>query len=440
MELQTADAIAQDVIRFLKKDPSVIKIDVLGSLRRQVSTIGDIDIAVATTKPDGVIELFLRFPYQKIIEKGPSGASLLLHSGCQVDLRVVDPSKYGAMLQYFTGSKNHNIKLREFALSRGLSLNEYGIKKVNKSKVKSQKSIKCSTEESFYQAIGLPWIVPELREDKGEIEAALRGILPKLVETVYIRGDLHIHTNYDLSSSHDVGADPLIRYLDRAVELGYAYIGISDHNPSVMKHSMNKIVDIMKRRKAYYEHQYSSWKQKVSNNHNIKQLPELFIMCEVDIQPEGTLALPMEAFDYVDAVVVSIHSSFTQSKEETTKRVIRALTAHPKVRIFGHPTGRLLTKREGVDIDWSEVFSVCKARDIVLEINANPQRLDLPDTIVYDARKAGVRFCMDTDSHAAYQMDMMKYGVSVARRGWCEKRDIVNSMGYTEFRKWLLRN
>lgn len=163
-------------------------------------------------------------------------------------------------------------------------------------------------------------------------------------------------------------------------------------------------------------------------------------MCEVDIQPDGMLALPSEAFDHVDAVVVSIHSSFTQGREMTTKRVVAALTSHPKVRIFGHPTGRLLTKREGVELDWNEIFAVCKERAIALEINAYPQRLDLPDTIVYDARKAGIRFCIDTDSHAAAQMDMMRYGVSVARRGWCQKDDIVNVMGYTDFEKWLVRS
>ena len=453
MELPLADGIAQDVISYLKTLKEVERADVLGSLRRQAATIGDIDIAAATKKPEFVIAHFVQYPHEKLTDEGPQGATLLLHSGRQVDLRVGDPSKYGAMLQYFTGSKNHNIKLRELAISKGLSLNEYGIKKVSKSKVKSppageagQKSIKCGTEEAFYNAIGLPWIAPELREDKGEIEAALRTAqgkplgLPNLVETRDIKGDLHIHTNYDLSSSHDLGADPLTAYLDRAGGLGYAYIGISDHNPSVTKHSVSQIVDIMKRRKEYYEHKYSSWIQKVSKNNVNDRHPDLFIMCEVDIQPDGTLALPVEAFDYVDAVVVSIHSSFTQPKDVMTKRVITALNAHPKVRIFGHPTGRLLNKREGVDLDWREIFAVCKARDMALEINAHPQRLDLPDTIVYDARKEGIRLCINTDSHAVSQMDMMRYGVSVARRGWCQKDDICNALGYTEFRKWLVKS
>lgn len=454
MELPLADAIAQDVIVHLKKLKEIETIDVLGSLRRQVATIGDIDIAASTTSPETVIAHFLTYPHEKIIDEGPQGATLLLHNGRQVDLRVQDPGKYGAMLQYFTGSKNHNIALRSYALERGLSLSEYGIKIVGKaqnSKLKAQKysaklkMYEFDTEEGFYNAIGLPWIAPELREDKGEIEAALRSSqgkpngLPALVELGDIRGDLHIHTNYDLSSSHDLGADPLTVYLNRALDLGYEYIGISDHNPSTTKHSAREIGEIMKRRKEYYEHQYSSWVQHVSKKHHADRIPRLFIMCEVDIQPDGMLALPSEAFDHVDAVVVSIHSSFTQGRELTTKRVVAALTSHPKVRIFGHPTGRLLTKREGVELDWNEIFAVCQELAIALEINAYPQRLDLPDTIVYDARKAGIRFCIDTDSHAAAQMDMMRYGVSVARRGWCQKDDIVNVMGYTDFKSWLLK-
>lgn len=420
MELPIADSIAQDVIAHLKKNSFVERVDVLGSLRRQVSTIGDIDLAVATQKPDAVIEHFVEYPHQKLIEKGPTGASLLLHSGRQVDVRVQDPDKYGAMLQYFTGSKNHNIKLRSFALEKGLSLSEHGIKK-------DRKLHSYASEEAFYKAIGLPWIPPELREDKGEIEAAIHGTLLHLVEHKDIKGDLHIHTSYDLKPSHDLGADPLSTYMKKATGLGYDYIGISDHNPKTSGLSTAQIVQIMKERKEFYD--------KESRGSRIR----VFIMCEVDIQPDGTLALPEEAFAYVDAVVLSIHSNFTQPKPVTTKRVVRALTAHPKVRIFGHPTGRLLTKREGVEIEWKEVFAVCKERDIALEINAHPMRLDLPDTIVYDARKAGMKFCINTDSHEVDSLTMMRYGVSVARRGWCEKRDVVNTMEYNDFKSWFLK-
>lgn len=422
MELSLADSIAKDIIAYVKKlGPSLVeKIDVLGSLRRHVSTIGDIDIAVATKKPETVIGHFVLYPHQELIEQGPSGASLLLHNGRQVDLRVQKSDSYGAMLQYFTGSKNHNITLRSYGLTKGKSLNEHGIKFVKTGKVRSFK-----TEEEFYKELGLSWIPPELREGKGEIKAAKEGKLPDLVKLGDIKGDLHIHTNYDLETSHDLGIDPLTSYITRAAALGYQYIGISDHNPSVTKHTEKQIVAIMKRRREYYE----------SLDRHVK----IFIMCEVDIQPDGKLALPEAAFEFVDAVIVSIHSSFTLPRKEMTARIIAALTMHPKVRIFGHPTGRLLTKREGVELDWNEVFAVCKERDIALEINAYPQRLDLPDSIVYDARKVGLRFCINTDSHATNQMDMMRYGVSVARRGWCEKSDIVNTLEYTQFREWIIR-
>lgn len=453
MSLALADEIAQDIIAYLKKDSPVEQIDVLGSLRRQVSTIGDIDIAVATYKPEAVIERFLTYPHQKVIERGPTGASLLLANGRQVDVRVQEPKAYGAMLQYFTGSKNHNIKLRTHGLSKGLSLNEYGIKLLRpisniqfpiSNYDKEKKVYTFSNEESFYKAIGLPWIPPELREDKGEIEAAIRQTqdkqpgLPKLIETTDIKGDLHIHAKLDYPSSHDIGTSTLPEYLDKASTLGYEYIGISDHNPSITNQSEKQIIEVMKRRKDYYESLAKRFDGEIRQTARDRRI-KIFVMCEVDILPDGKLALPDGAFEYVDAVIVSLHSSFTQEKKQMTSRVIKALTYHPKVRIFGHPTGRLLTKREGVELEWAEIFTVCKKNDIALEINANPERLDLPDFISYEAVKNEIKLCIDTDSHAVDQMDLMRYGVSVARRAWATKRDIVDSMPYNEFRTWLLK-
>ncbi len=428
MALPIADGIAQDVIVHLKKNPYIKRVDALGSLRRQVSTIGDVDLAVATTKPKEVLAHFLTYPHQEIIEQGPTGASIRLHNGRQVDLRVQKPELYGAMLQYFTGGKNHNIVLRSYALTKGLSLNEYGMKHLHGGKIDTY-----SSEEALYKALGLSYIPPELREDKGEVEAAKQGKLPHLVELADIKGDLHVHSNYNLEPSHDLGANPISEYLDRAAELGYEYIGFSDHNPSLMNHTQKQIVEIMKQRKEDYEQKYSSWKKKTN-----KRI-QYFLMCEVDILPDGKLALPDGAMDFVDGVIVSIHSSFTQERSVVTKRITTALTSHPKVRIFGHPTGRLLTKREGVDADWQEIFAACKKHDIAMEINSYPDRLDLPDALVYDARKAGVRFTIDTDSHAVEHMDLMRYGVSVARRGWAQKRDILNSLDYNGFKKWLLK-
>jgi len=429
MALPLADAVAQEIITFLAKLPEAQKITVLGSLRRQVSTIGDIDIAVATSDPVPVIARFLTYPHQEIIEQGPTGASLRLHNGRQVDLRVQKPALYGAMLQYFTGSKNHNIALRSYALTKGLSLNEYGIKHVFSGKVDNY-----ATEEAFYKAIGLSWVPPELREDKGEIQAAIKGTLPKLVNVSDIKGDLHIHTDYDLSPSHDLGSSSFVELLDKAAELGYGYVGISDHNPSINNHTEKQIIDIMKRRKAYYEQKYTSWLKKSTKS------VQYVLSCEVDILPDGKLALPDGAFDYVDGVIVSIHSAFTQDRETVTKRIITALESHPKVRIFGHPTGRLLGKREGVDASWPDVFDVCNKLDIAVEINAGPERLDLPDILVYDAVKKGLKFVIDTDAHEVAGMRLMRYGVSVARRGWAQKHDILNTLAYNEFRKWYIKS
>jgi len=441
MVLPEADQLAQTIISYLKKLPSVRRVDSLGSLRRQVSTIGDIDIAVATTKSSEVIEHFCKYPHKKLIEKGPTGASLLLTNGRQVDLRVQKPAAYGAMLQYFTGSKNHNIKLREYALEKGLSLSEYGIKNLHTKKLKE-----FSTEEAFYQALDLSYIPPELREDQGEIEAALRSGIsrtqgkPPLVKLTDVKGDLHVHTSYDLQPSHDLGADSIEKYLDQATKLGYEYLGISDHNPSLTNHSEKQIIRIMSDRKAYYEEHYYSWVKKLSKkSQTVGRYVQLVIMLEVDILTDGQLALPEMAFNYVDAVIASLHSSFTQEREKISERILKGITAHPKVRILGHPTCRMLGSREGVDADWEKIFKVCRQRDLALEINAYPQRLDLPDSLVFEAKKQGLHFCINTDAHATGQMNLMRYGVSVARRGWAVKDDIINTLGYNDFRKWLVK-
>ncbi len=439
MPLPYADEIARELIAHLKKVPGVIRVDALGSLRRQVSTIGDIDIAVATDKPEPVISQFVKFSHQKIVDQGGSGATLLLSNGRQADLRVQSQKAYGAMLQYFTGSKNHNIRLRELALTKGMSLSEHGIKSVRTGKL-----TKYATEEAFYKAIGLSYISPELREDRGEIEASRNGTLPKPIMLDDMKGDLHVHSSYDLEPSHDLGKNSVAELMTKASDLGYAYLGFSDHNPGITNHSKEKIIDIMKRRREKYEQLYTSWKNSVQKRTRLAEdsksrRAQYFLMCEVDILPDGKLALPDEALEYVDAVIVSVHSSFTQPKAQTTERLVRALTSHPKVRILGHPTGRLLGSREGIDADWKEVFTVAKAHDIALEINAYPERLDLPDTLVYDAVKMGIRLCIDTDAHAVEHMDLMRYGISVARRGWASAHDIVNTLEYNEFYKWLAR-
>jgi DNA polymerase (family 10) len=437
--LSEADAIADAIISYLNKHASIQRIDVLGSLRRRVATIGDIDIAISTDKPEEAIAYFTAYPHIKIIEQGPTGASLLFHNGRQVDLRVQDRTSYGAMLQYFTGSKNHNIVLRTYALTKGLSLSEYGIKKIRNPNIeirnKSQKKAKLtqfSDEKDFYGYLNMEWIPPELREDRGEIDAALKQTLPHLVEDRDMKGDLHIHTSYDLEPSHDLGMNTIEEVLNSANDLGYEYIGISDHNPSTGNHTDNEITDIMKKRQEFYRKETEKWKTKH------KKSLDIFTMLEVDIKPDGSLALPAKAFEYVDAVIVSVHTSFDMNKKDMTERIGSALLAHPKVKVLGHPTGRLLGGREGYEADWPEIFRICKDRRIALEINASPYRLDLTDSLVYDAVKHGCVFTVNTDAHSISEMDSIRYGVSVARRGWAGKRDIINTFGYNEIRKWLM--
>lgn len=438
MPLPFAYAIADELLAYLKKHSSVIKVEVLGSLRRRVSTIGDIDLAVATKKGEDVLDYFLTYPKKaKVVERGSTGASILLTNGRQVDLRVIDPTKWGSMLQYFTGSKAHNIKLREFALKQGLSLNEYGMKPIkrifnNKFLIshlnKKKKLYEFSKEEDFYSALSLPWIPPEIREDTGEIEAWIQNKFPHLVELKDIKGDFHIHSNYDLKPSHDLGNSSIEMLVKRAGQLGYEYIGISDHNPSYTNQSDDKIVDILKRRKEFIDKIiYSTKSTRV----------HLFIMCEVDILPDGKLPIPDKGFEYLDACIVSIHSSFNQDKKTMTNRILSGLS-HPKARILAHPTGRLLTRREGYEVDWEKLFTFVKGYNKAIEINSYPDRLDLPDVLVRQAIRYGVKLTIDTDSHDVSHMDLMQYGVSVARRGWVTSSDIINTMAYNKVKEWLI--
>ncbi len=440
MNLPTADGIAHEVMKYLSSFPQVARVDFLGSLRRRVATIGDIDLSVATNDPQKVIKAFVSFPQvKKIIDQGEKGATVLLSSGKQVDLRVQTPQSYGAMLQYFTGSKHHNIKLRELALKKGLSLSEYGIKPLKRaqnSELRTQnynkklKIYEFAKEEDFYQALDMQWIPPELREDQGEIELARQHKLPRLVQLSEIKGDLHVHSDFDLKPSHDLGNSSLEEILNQAVKLKYKYIGISDHNPKVSDLTENEIVKIMKRRREVFEQIYYSWKKRV------KKWVHLLIMLEIDINPEGKLALPQSAFPFIDAAIVSIHSSFNQSKKQMTDRIIKGLT-HPKAKILGHPTTRNLGKREEIEADWPSIFGFCKDHNKAVEINAWPERLDLPDRLVKLAVETGVKLIINTDSHDVEQMPLMEYGVDVARRGWAKSQDILNTMEYNKLFEWI---
>ncbi len=420
MLLPYAHEVSEQILDYLRTNKDVVRAETLGSLRRMKSLVGDIDIAVASNNPKKVIEHFINYPRKdRVIEKGPATSSFLTTGGNQVDLMVQPPEGFGALLQHFTGSKDHNVHLREYALKKGLSLSERGIKNV-----KTGKMQKFKTEEEFYSAIGMSWIPPEMREDSGEIELAINNKLPKIVELKDIKGDFHIHSSFAIEPSHDLGKNSITEMLKKAELLGYEYLGFSEHNPSISKHTNRQIVDLIKKR-----------------NEEIDILKEasnvaIFKLMETDILPSGKLALPDNALEQLDGTIVSIHSVFKMDKNEMTKRVLSGLS-HPKAKILAHPTGRLLNERYGYDLDFEQIFQFCKENNKALEINAYPNRLDLTDTLVRLAIEAGVKFTINTDSHASYQMDLMKYGVAVARRGWAIKSNIVNCLNYIEVVKWF---
>ncbi len=420
MVLAIASEISDTILTYIKKDKSVLQAFTLGSLRRRKSTIGDVDIAVASYEPEKVLDHFNAYPYKdRIIERGDITSSIILSGNKQVDLMVLAPEQLGSLLQHFTGSKEHNIHLREYAIKKGYSLSEKGIK------LKDGTLKKFDDEEKFYNFLGLAWIPPEIRENKGEIELAIKRELPDLVSEKDIKGDFHIHSNYPLDSSHDYGKDSMQTMIDKAVSLGYEYIGFSEHNPSIGNHTESEIYEILQERNNKIE-------QLKKSNKNIR----IINLLEVDILTSGKLALSDRCMNLLDMAIVSIHSSFKTSNEPMTKRVLSGLS-HPKAKILAHPTGRLINQRNGYEANWEKIFEFVKKNNKALEINAWPTRLDLRDDLVFLAREMGCKFAIDTDSHAVSHMDNMEFGVSVAKRGWCERKDIVNTMPYDKLSQWI---
>ncbi|HUW21957.1 MAG TPA: DNA polymerase/3'-5' exonuclease PolX [Candidatus Bathyarchaeia archaeon] len=421
--------LARKLIAFIKEEKTVLRVDPLGSLRRKCATIGDIDLAVATDEPKKVIARFVDYPdIKRLIEVGKTTASVMLRSGHSVDLMTKPPSAYGALLQHFTGSKQHNIHLRKIAQKKGLSLSEYGVKR--KLIGGGSKLDEYADEKNFYQAIGLSWIPPELREDTGEIEAAQERKLPVLVEISDIKGDLHLHSSFQIEPSHDLGESSMKEMISEAIRHHYTYLAFSEHNPSVSQHSARQIIDLLRLKKELIERiNYSSNK----SNLNLK----LFNALEVDIKPDGRLALPAEGLEMLDFAIVAIHSGFRITREKMTRRILYGLN-HPKVKILAHPTGRKLGKREEYELDWDKIFDFCLKHDKALEINAFPERLDLPDALVREAVKRRVKIAINSDAHSLREMNNIEYGVSVARRGWVEKKDILNSYDCDRISQWLI--
>lgn len=404
---------AKRVINYLKKEESVERVDTLGSLRRKVATVGDVAISVASKEPKKVIAYFKKTPnIERVVEAGEKTATIALSNGIRVDLMVQPPDRYGSLLQHFTGSKSHNIHLRSLAKSKGLSLSEYGIKKVDDSgkEFSDDTMMRVDSEPEFYSKLGLEYIVPEMREDLGEVEAARENKLPSLIDLPDIKGDLHTH------SSWSDGQDSIEDMANYAKAIGREYIALTDHSYPHMKFS--------ERLKLIEQYNYSARDTRIISG------------LEVNINADSSLQVTDEILKRHDIILVSIHTSFRQTIEEMTERIIKALE-NKYVNIFAHPTGRLLLEREGIDVDWEKIFKFAAKNNKILEINSFPNRLDLTDTLVYEARRFGVNFSIDTDSHQTKHLELMEFGISVARRGWLEPKNVVNTLPYKKIKDIL---
>jgi DNA polymerase (family X) len=391
----------------------VRRFEYAGSLRRMVETVGDLDLLVASEDPVGVMDAFTGFGVvDRVLAKGETKSSILTGMGLQVDLRVVPAEAWGAAMIYFTGSKAHNIRIREMAVRKGFKLNEYGL-----FRAKSGKLIVAETEEQVYGKLGLPWIPPTLREDRGEVEAALEGTLPEVLTESQIRGDLHTHTKLT------DGLATLEQMLDVASSRRYAYYAVTDHAPNLW---MQRMTD----------------EKMLAQREELRSLqdryPKMTLLhgTELNIDPEGNVDWGPEFLEGFDVCVASVHSHFNQSKEEMTRRIVRAME-NPFVNVIGHPTGRKINQREAYEFDLEEVFAAAARTGTALEVNGYPDRLDLKDEHVLWAKRHGVRFSVDTDSHATTHLELMRYGVATAQRGWLTKDDVINAWPLSKLRAFL---
>ena len=405
---------ANDIVEHLRKKAPVDKISIAGSIRRWKDTIKDIDILATSQDPKAVMHFFVQLPYIKdVLMQGPTKSSIIIREGLQVDLRLVEEDSFGAALAYFTGSKAHNIRLREMAVRSGLKINEYGI-----FREKDNKKLGGKEETDVYRILGMPYIPPELREDSGEIEAALAGKLPNLVSLTDIKGDLHVHTKRS-DGSHDF--DELI---EAARKKGYEYIAITDHSKGLGIAGGLSAERLMEEKKEIE-----------AINKKLKGF-RLLAGIEVDIRSNGYLDFPDEILKQLDMVVASIHSGFRQSREQITKRMVSAMR-NPYVSVIAHPTGRLLGERDPYDVDMDEILRVSQETGTAIEINAYPLRLDLNDVYARKAKTMGIPIVISTDTHIINQFDYMAYGVSIAKRGWLEKKDVLNTLSYLSLIKAL---
>jgi DNA polymerase (family 10) len=407
---------AEAIVKLLGKVKGVTRIDPAGSLRRMKETVGDIDILVIAESPDKIMQAFTSMDtVADVLAHGETKSSVVLKSGIQVDVRVLPRESYGAALHYFTGSKDHNVVMRDLAKRRGLKISEYGV-----FNVKTEKMVGGKDEEDVFRAVDLPWIPPELRENSGEIEAAAEGRLPHLVELKDIKGDLQMH-----SKASD-GANTIEEMAAFAKKLGYKYIAITDHSKAVRVAGGLDDDELA----AHLAHICKI-------NTKIAGI-EILGGVEVDILPDGSLDLSDEVLAQCDVVVASVHSRFNMPRAEMTARVVKGIR-NKLVNILAHPTGRLINQREPFEIDMDTVIAEAKRAGVALEVNAYPDRLDLNDIHCRAAKEAGARIAVDTDAHADLQLSVMRYGVATARRGWLEPADIINTWSLADLKRFLAK-
>lgn len=392
----------KEVSEKLKKIKEVERVDAVGSIRRMKETIGDVDFLVISKNPEVVMDFFVSLPgVIKIWGKGKTKASIRLREGFDMDIRVLLQKVYGAGLQYFTGSKEHNIVLRKLAIDKGLKLSEYGL-------FKGKKIIASQTEEEVYEALGLQWISPEMRENQGEIEVARKGKLPKIIDYTDIKGDLHCHSDWD------GGANSIEEIVRAAQKIGYQYIGISDHTKFLrIEHGLDEKKLVLRNKKI---------------DRLNKKLKDFRILkgCEANILNDGSIDIRDDVLAQLDYVIAGVHSTFKMPKEKMTERIIKAMR-NPNVDIISHPTGRLIQRRDEYLIDFDKILKVAKETGTILEINSYPERLDLKDINIRKAKEMGVKMVINTDSHHIDQMRFIEFGIAQARRGWAEKEDIINT-------------
>jgi len=399
-------------LAYLKKCNKIKKINIAGSLRRMKETIGDLDILASSEDSGAVMDHFISYPeVAQVLAKGTTKSSVLLHDHLQVDLRVVEEKSYGAALQYFTGSKDHNVTLRGIAIKKGFKLNEYGL--FDKT---TERYITGRTEQEIYKKIGMQYIEPELRENRGEFTAAKTKTLPNLVDYHEIAGDFHVH------SSWSDGSDSIETIASAAQQHGYRFIGITDHSQSL------KIANGLDEERI---------QKKINQIQQIrKKFPDLRIFCgtECDIRTDGTLDYSDKILRQFDFVYIGIHTAFKMDRETMTKRIIKGMD-NEQVNFLAHPTGRLIGKRDPYDVDIEQIIDAAKETKTLLEINAFPDRLDLNDIHTKLAKEQGVRFVLGTDSHSINHLDFMRFGVATARRGWLEKKDVLNTASEKQIEK-----